>query len=208
MRTIEFIPGNIVTPNAITIPTTVPDIETVVSAVIQRLPLAVAAHSNSAVPAAHTDTGTDPAHAALAVDAHADHAHDFATIGLGVGVGVALGFDAIAATQVEDAGGVALHILAGGLGTGIQDFTMPVHVVNPQPNDHAAADIAAAVDDHTQAEIAAALADHLGGDPIVAGGPYTVTRLTTRTISLDTTTLEGDLLTLDYLEVGERVLVS
>ncbi len=208
MRTIEFIPGNVVTPNAITIPTTVPDIETVVSAVIQRLPLAVAAHADSGTPAVHTDTGTDPGHANLAVDAHADHAHDFAWIGLGGAVGAALGYDAIAPSQIEDAGAVGAHVLAGGLGTGIQDFTMPVHVVNPQPDNHLAAAIVAAVDDHTQAEIAAALADHLGGDPIVAGGPYTVTRLSARTISLDTTTLEGDLLTLDYLEVGERMLVS
>ncbi len=209
MRSIEFIPGNIATPNAITIPGSAPDIETVVSARIQRLPLAAAAHADSGVPAAHTDTAVDPAHAGCAVDAHADHAHDFITQGLGVAVGVALGWDAVPnPTQLEDGGAAALHTLAGGLASGIQDFTMPVHVVNPQPNNHLAADIQNAVDDHTQAEIAAALAAHLGGNLIVAGFPYTVTRLSATTISLDTTTLEGDLLTLDYLEVGEQVLVS
>ncbi len=46
---------------------------------------------------------------------------------------------------------------------------------------------------------------HAGGDPIVAAVP---TRVSTRIITLDVNTLVGDLLTLSYLEVGERVLVS
>ena len=110
MRTIQFIPGLIVTPNAITLPTSAPDIEAVVSAEIERLPSSLAAHA------------------------------------------------------------------AG-----------------------------AAVDDHAAADIAGALANHVGADPVVAAVP---TRLTTRTFSLDVSTALGDLLTINYLEVGERVLVS
>jgi len=45
----------------------------------------------------------------------------------------------------------------------------------------------------------------VGASPVVAAVP---TRLTTRTISLDVNTVLGDLLTLSYREVGERVLVS
>jgi len=58
-----------------------------------------------------------------------------------------------------------------------------------------------------QAHVATAIpvAHGAGADPVVAAVP---TRLTTRTISLDVNTLVGDLLTLAYLEVGERVPVS
>jgi len=45
----------------------------------------------------------------------------------------------------------------------------------------------------------------IGASPVVAAVP---TRLTTRTFSLDVNTLLGDLVTLRYREVGERVLVS
>lgn len=44
-----------------------------------------------------------------------------------------------------------------------------------------------------------------GGNPVVAAVP---TKITRRTFSLDVSTLLGDLLTLNYLEVGERMLVS
>ena len=71
-------------------------------------------------------------------------------------------------------------------------------VVNP-----AAVDALAAVQAHAAG---AAAVPHAGGaDPVVAATP---TRLTTRTISLNVNTLLGDLLTLAYLEVGERVPVS
>jgi hypothetical protein len=42
-------------------------------------------------------------------------------------------------------------------------------------------------------------------NPVVAA---VATRLSTRTISLDVNTQLGDILTLAYLEVGERALVS
>jgi len=81
---------------------------------------------------------------------------------------------------------------------------MPAHGVT-QPDNHLPAAIVAAVDDHATADVALALADHIGANPVVAAVP---TRLTTRTFSLDVNTLVGDLLTLNYLEVGEQVLVS
>jgi len=53
--------------------------------------------------------------------------------------------------------------------------------------------------------VAHVVAANVGADPVVAAVP---TRLTTRTISLNVNTALGDLLTLNYREVGERVLVS
>ena len=50
-----------------------------------------------------------------------------------------------------------------------------------------------------------ALMAHVGTNPVVAAVP---TRLTARTLSLDVDTVLGDLLTLDYTEVGGRVLVA
>jgi len=50
---------------------------------------------------------------------------------------------------------------------------------------------------------AAAMA-HAGADPVVATVP---TKQTKRAISLDVNTVLGDLLTLSYVQVGERVLV-
>lgn len=47
--------------------------------------------------------------------------------------------------------------------------------------------------------------DHTGANPVVAAIP---TKLTTRTISLDVDTELGDILSLSYLQVGERVLTS
>ncbi|MBA7704300.1 hypothetical protein ES703_113103 [subsurface metagenome] len=47
---------------------------------------------------------------------------------------------------------------------------------------------------------------HAGGNPVVAV-PNAI-KLTTRTFTLDVATLVGDLLTVTYLEVGERVAVS
>jgi hypothetical protein len=46
---------------------------------------------------------------------------------------------------------------------------------------------------------------HAGGNPIVAAVP---TRLSARTFSLSVNTLVGDMVELNYREVGERVLVS
>lgn len=46
---------------------------------------------------------------------------------------------------------------------------------------------------------------HAGADPVVAAVP---TLVSARIITLDVNTLVGDMLTLSYLEVGERILAS
>jgi len=205
MQIIQFIPGAIATPNPITLPASAPDIDAVVLAEIERLPSALGAHTAGAAPVAHAATAVPVVHAGADVAAHADHAHDLISQGVAGAVGIALGWDAVAPiAQLEDAGAAALHTLAGGGATGVQDEAIPAHGVT-QPDNHLPAAIVAAVDDHPTADIALALADHVGADPVVAAVP---TRLTTRTFSLDVNTLVGDLLTINYLEVGERVLVS
>ena len=205
MEVVQYIPGPIGGGATHTLPISAPDIDVVVSAEITRLPSALGAHAAGAAPLAHVATAVPVVHANADVAAHAAHAHDLISQGVAGAVGVAIGWDAVAPiAQLEDAGAAALHTLAGGGATGVQDFAIPAHVVT-QPDDHAAADIVAAVDDHATADVALALADHLGADPIVAAVP---TRITTRTFSLDVNTLVGDLLTINYLEVGERVLVS
>jgi len=99
-------------------------------------------------------------------------------------------------------------------------FTIPSHAVHQHPNTFASAalvggDLAAVQADHataarhtiTNADNAAAQAHgaSVGASPVVAAVP---TRLTTRTISLNVNTVLGDLLTLSYLERGERILAS
>jgi len=79
----------------------------------------------------------------------------------------------------------------------------PIEQVGGPVTHPGAVDALAAAQAHAAG--AAAVAHAGGADPVVAAVP---TRLTTRTISLDVNTLVGDLLTLFYLEVGERVLVS
>ena len=205
MRIIRFVPGAVAPATNITIPTYAPDIGAVVGAEITRIPASfVLAHGPSAVPCPHAD-GAPVVHAGLAVANHADHAHDLISQGTGAPPTVPLGFDAIPLTQLEDAGAAALHTFAGGGATGVQDETIPAHVVT-QPNDHPAADIAAALI-HNAADIAASLIDHAnsGVTPAVAAVP---TRVSTRIITLDVATQLGDLLTLAYLEVGARVPVS
>jgi len=145
MRRVQFVPGAVVSPAAITIPVTEPDIASVVSAQIIR------------VPAGLTD--------------HAAHAHDFVSVGLGGAVANALGLPAGLDT-INDAGAVGNHTVAGGGVSGVQDNTAQVHS---------------------------------GADPVVAAVP---TKLTSRTVSLDVNTELGDILELNYLEVGERILVS
>jgi hypothetical protein len=205
MRIIRFVPGHIISPAAITLPVTAPDIDAVVGAEITRIPTSfVLAHTDSGVPVPHAD-GVDVAHANMAVDPHADHPHDIA-VGAAV-VAAPYGASGVAANDIVDGAGA---LIPGGGATGVQDYlgaAIP-HAVT-QPDDHPAADIAAALI-HNGADIAAALIDHAnsGITPVVPGAPYDVTRLSTRTFSLNVDTELGDLLTLAYLEVGERVLVS
>lgn len=205
MRIIRWVPGAVAPVTNITIPTTAPNIAAVVGAEITRIPSSfVLAHGDSGVPVPHAD-GVDVGHANLAVADHADHAHDLISQGTTAPPTVPLGWDAIPPGQLEDAGAAALHTFAGGGATGVQDQAIPAHVVT-QPDDHPAADIAAALI-HNAADIAAALIDHAnsGVTPVVAAVP---TRVSTRIITLDVATQLGDLLTLAYLEVGERVPVS
>lgn len=207
METIHYIPGNIGGLADHTIPATAPDIGSVVSAEITRLPGVLGAHA-AGVELAHVPTVTAVGHAYAGadVDAHADHAHDLISLGVNGAVAIAIGWDAVpAANQLEDAGAAALHTLAGGLATGIQDTVIPAHGVT-QPDDHPAVDILAAVDDHPGANVALGLANHLGADPVVASGA--VVRLTPRTFTLANPTELGDLLTLNYHAVGERVAVA
>ena len=205
MRRIRFVPGVAGIGVNITIPTEAPDIEAVVAAEITRIPDAfTVAHGGSAVPLPHAD-GVAVAHANLAVAAHAAHAHDIISQGTTFAPVVPIGWDAIPPTQLEDTGAAALHTFAGGGATGIQDAVIAAHGIT-QPDDHAPADIAAALI-HNAADIAAALIDHAtsGVTPAVAAAPAKVSN---RIITLSAATALGDLLTLAYHEVGERVLVS
>jgi len=205
MKRIRFVPGVAGIGVNITIPTSAPDINAVVAAEITRIPGSfTVAHGGSAVPLPHAD-GVPVVHANMAVANHAAHTHDIISQGTGAPPTVPLGWDAIPPTQLEDAGAAALHTWAGGGATGIQDAVIAAHVVT-QPDDHDPADIAAALI-HNAADVAAALIDHAtsGVTPAVAAAPVKVDK---RTITLDVATALGDLLTLAYYEVGERVLVS
>jgi len=123
----------------------------------------------------------DPADIVAAIAAHAVHAHDMQSTGQAGAPTQALGTNA-GIDELQDDGAAAVHTIPGGVaGLGIQDDGAAVHAGSAVPVAHA------------------------GGNPVVAAVP---TRLTTRTISLNVDTLVGDVLSLDYIEVGERVLVS
>lgn len=206
MQIIHWVPGVVATPAVFAIPVTAPDIDAVIEASVKRVPQSVGAHAGAA-DLVHTDTGVVVTHANCAVDAHADHAHELRVEGTNAGIAPALGWDAIAPiAQLEDAGAISTHTLAGGLATGIQDFTVPAHTVNPQPDPHTGADILASVENHTEAEIAAVIADHAGVDPDI--GAIVVVKDTARTIHLDTSTQIDDILVLTYHEVGSRIAVA
>ena len=181
MRTIQFAATAIVSPNPITLPAGAPDIDAVVTAEIERLPSALANHTQAEV------IDAIAVHAqALIVGAlldHPVHQHDI--------------------TLVAPAGGggaVTAPVIAGPIEQVGGPVTNPNAVdANAAAQAHAAG--AAAVTHLVGANPLA----HAGGNPIVAAVP---TRISTRTFSLDVNTLAGDLVTLAYLEVGERVLVS
>ena len=185
MRIIRFVPGAIVTPNAITLPTTAPDIDAVVTAEITRVPVGMcnlAAHGQADIIAA-----IDDHQQADVVDALADHGvhqHDITSV-VAAGGGGAL-TDPLIPGPLESVGGGQVNAGAvdniGAAQAHADGTTPPPHAAGVNPVAHGA-----------------------GADPIVAAVP---TRLTTRTFSLDVSTLAGDLVTLSYQEVGERVLVS
>ena len=165
MQRVTFVPGNVVSPAAITIPTTVPDIDLVVAAVITRLP----------------SGQTIPDHAAAdviaAIDDHAVHGHDITTVAAAGG--------GAAVTEPAVAG--------------------PLETAGAGQTNPAAVDALAAAQAHAATATDVAHGASVGASPVVAAVP---TKITTRTLSLDVDTELGDLLTLDYIEVGERVLVS
>ena len=98
---------------------------------------------------------------------------------------------------------MTLVAVVGGVVVTAPAVAGPIEQVGGPVTHPGAVDALAAAQAHAAG--AAAVAHAGGADPVVAATP---TRLTTRTISLNVNTLLGDLLTLAYLEVGERVLVS
>ena len=206
MVTIQYITPAIGGGAPHTIPLDAPDIETLVTAEIVRLPSALSAHGAGAAPLVHAATVVPVVHAGAAVAQHDTHAHDLVSQGTNAPPTVPWGIDAVPVIAVlQDNGAAAQHTLAAPAATGCQNTLLSAHVPT-QPNDHPAADIVAAIDDHAMADVALALADHVGADPVAASGA--LTKLTTRTFSMANPTLLGDLLILNYLEVGEGVLAS
>jgi len=208
MKTLRIIPGAIVSPNAHTLPTGAPLIDRVIAAAeITRIVDTITLAHNAGAVIAHVD-GAVVAHANMAVNAHAAHMHDIITFGAaGAPAGGVLGWDAIAPpTQLEDSAAVGTHTFAGGGATGIQDGVLDAHVV-VQADAHTPAETIAGLGDHTGALVAASQGNHAvpAVTPVVAA---VATRLTARTFSLNVNTLVGDLLTLYYVEVGERTLVG
>lgn len=192
MRSRTFVPGVIATPNAITLPADAPDIDVVVTAQIVRLPSGMTIPNHAAV--AHAAAAAGPeACAGAAVADHATHAHDLvfgaaqaSAVTVAVGAGAPLG-------------AAAAGTVPGGGATGIQNFAIPAHVVTQPTITHA--NIVAGIDQHPAVVHGA----NVGTDPVVAAVP---TRITARTFSLNVNTVLGDLLTLNYQEVGERVRAS
>lgn len=206
MQIIHIAPGvAIATPNVFALPAWAPDIDAIIEVEVKRIPQGVAAHA-AGIDLPHAATAVAVAHANAAVDAHAAHAHALISQGLGAGVTIAVGWDNVAPTQLEDAGAAALHTFPGGGATGIQDFTVPAHVVGAQPDNHTGAQVLAAVDDHAVADVAASLADHEGVDPDI--GAVVATRDTVRTLHLDTSTQIDDIIILTYHELGSRIAVA
>ncbi len=127
---------------------------------------------------------TIPDHAQAAVVAaladHAVHSHPLAFSAGGAGATVIPGAALLSASS-----GAQVVGAGGAAGDGVRNN--------------------AAAQAHAVGAAAVAHGAGVGANPVVAAVP---TRLTTRTISLDVNTLVGDLLTLRYREVGERVLVS
>ncbi len=153
-------------------------------------------------------------HPAADIDAsladHAVHAHD-----LLVAVGAAVEAYGASGGGVADLESLTGQTVAGaGVGGGVQNNAAA------QAHGAGAADVAhvaGAAVSHAAGAAAVHAAGvavthgvgvdvaHVGADPEVAAVP---TKSTTRIITLDVNTILGDLLTLDYLEVGEPVLAS
>ncbi|MBA7708017.1 hypothetical protein ES703_116904 [subsurface metagenome] len=187
MKIIRYVPGPVaVAPTFHTLPAAAPDIDEVVAAEITRVPVGMGSltdHTQAEV----VDAILDHSQAVIvaAVLEHPVHQHDITMVGP-AGGGGAVTAPAIPGSIEEAGGGAVMTGAVDNLGA-VQDHldgVNPVgHAVGANPVPHGVA-----------------------ADPIVA--VPTVIRITARTFTLDVATLAGDLLTLAYLEVGERVLVS
>jgi hypothetical protein len=125
-----------------------------------------------------------PASVVAAIANHAVHAHDLVSQGLGGAVANALGLPA-GLNVLNDAGAAALHTVPGAGATGVQNN--------------------AAAQAHAATAVAVAHGAVIPANPVVAAVP---TKVTGRTFSLDVNTLLGDLLTISFREMGERVATS
>jgi hypothetical protein len=129
-------------------------------------------------------SGAIPDHAQVAVVAaladHAVHSHPLSFSAGGAGATIITGAALLSASS-----GAQVVGAGGAAGDGVRNN--------------------AAAQAHAAGAAAVAHGASVGADPVVAAVP---TRLTTRTFSLNVNTVLGDLLTLRYREVGERVLVS
>lgn len=205
MRRIRFVPGNIVAGVNITIPTSAPDIEEIPAVggaeITRTIDSLVVAHGASITDIAHAD-GLDVAHAGMVVDDHVftqpgDHTLNLITPAGGGAI-----------VTLND--GLAIEVVGGSLTDGGATVSahaamaVDAHVVSAQSNDHPAADIVDALADHA---VAVGLIDHADAVATVAVAAVP-TRVDRRTVTLDVNTNLGDMLTLAYQEVGERVLVS
>ena len=243
MKTILFVPGPIVSPNALTLPVTAPGIDAVVSAQIIRPAAGLEDHpaagvilgvTDHAMAGVATGLGDHPAadvilgvidHAAadfataygvhtddIVVDAilnHPVHAHTLVV--QAVAVVEAFGASGVGTADIESLTG---QTIAGAGATGIQDSAaVQAHADGANPVTHGGALALAHAAGALLAHVAGAALAHVAGadlahtsiTPVVAAVP---TRISTRTFSLSVDTLTGDLVSLVYLEVGERMAVS
>lgn len=204
MEIVQFTPPVVVSPNAITLPAGAPDIAVISGVVVARMQSALNAHAAGAAAIAHGTTAVAVGHAGAAVAQHAAHAHDLVSVGVNMAPGDAIGWDAIAPTQLQDANAnAALHTFTADNVTGCMEANIDTHVCT-QPTAHPAADIVASIAAHA-AGVAGALADHVAADIEVA---MTATRISARTFSLNLDTEVADIVILSYHEVGARVSVS
>ena len=146
-----------------------------------------------------------------AIADHAVHPHDL-QVQAGASV-EAFGATGAGVSNLSSASGQ--NIPGGVVATGIQDYITPAHAAGVGPLVHAgvadlahvagAAPVAHTVGGAPVVHGAGVDVTHAGASPVVAGVP---TKGTTRTITLSVDTLLGDILTLFYLAVGERVPAS
>lgn len=187
-----WVPGNIVTPNAHTLPTGAPGIALITGLQLLRTGsgFAVSAHAGADV---SVHTGTDvSAHANAAVDAHANAAVNAHVPTLNVGTVAAdiMHLDDASAFSVPEAAGARelphvvvqadAHVFTQ---ADAHTITQPIAHTITQPSNHTIT----------------------GADPVVAA---VATRLSRTTFSLDVDTLAGDTLVLRYIQEGYLIQVA